>query len=144
MYYEIVEIVKVSNELQYGLEPKNTVRMFAGSTYRVTVEVVHDDCPIYISFICGSAHGVYHEQINYACGALGEDNANILQDVLERDLPGILKPRVKQEIAEKASEYLNSQNIETLVVNNKVNVKLNEDIVVDLSTRDTINLSEDE
>ncbi len=116
-----------------------------GTPFRIEVELVQNDCPIYLSLFAGSVAGVQleHSDKNYSMlEAYPSSYMPALLSQLELDFPHIIDHNVYEEHAELAVKYL--QGFGKVAIQNKatVHLELSDGIVVNLSRKDILYFAE--
>ena len=159
MNYTITSLVQVPDNIvernshldeQYAANNEFIQQELHGTKFQLSVELVIDETPLYLSFLCGSTTGTQleHCQENYA--AIEANPAFLLTDILETiayDFPALINRNFYSEPAKLAQQYLLTKPLaeQPIITTHHHAVQLHfreSDVILNLTKRDIEYFSE--
>ena len=120
-------------------EDNSCNNIIIGEAFKMEIEVVVDEIPVYLTFLCGDIRGIQleHADENYRMLEAYEDlPLEDIKEALEYDFPTTINHFEYLEEAEKATTYLHRNDIAAVQSGVKVYLSFQGDILIYLAKRD--------
>jgi len=124
---------------QYYEESTLESRPLFGTPYRIEVELIQDECPVYLSLLAGSTAGIQLEHTDKNYSMLEAYPSAYMVDLLatiEADFPHIIDHNLYEDQAELATKFLASKGNTVVREGTIVTIELPNELAINLSKKD--------
>lgn len=150
MNYTVQALNKISEEdverndlldEQFAVDGEYSCQEIYGTKYRLEIEIVVDECPLYISFFCGSVSGVALEHCEQNYKSIESDPKMLvvdLQSTISEDFKYIVNHSIYSDDMLKTKSFLERKKVQSIIEDRKMYIVVDEDTLISLSQEDIV------